>query len=160
MPELSSLIDQAPSPERARNGVEAWLRVSGAPDLYTEQLKLSPELALGLFKLLGSSQAMCDFIVQNPEFPNILFERANPTLLASRGEIEELGRQILSGAISYQHSLDRLRYLHQRILFQIALVDVNDWQPAPLVWRENWLSRCGPLRITISCMRMLGRLRR
>ena len=135
MPELSSLIDQAPSPERARNGVEAWLRVSGAPDLYTEQLKSSPELALGLFKLLGSSQAMCDFIVQNPEFPNILFERANPTLLASRGEIEELGRQILSGAISYQHSLDRLRYLHQRILFQIALVDVNDWQPAPLVWR-------------------------
>lgn len=125
----------AQATDRARIGIENWLLATGAPDLYRDQLKSSPALTESLIKLLNCSQAMCDFISQNPEFPNVLFENPNPTVLPSKEVMSEFGRQILSGSVGYSHTLDRLRYLMQRLIFQIALIDVNEWQSPVAVWR-------------------------
>lgn len=122
-------------PDRTRIGLENWLNATGAPDLFRDQLRSSPKLTEALLKLLGCSQAMCDVIVQNPEFPNVLFENPDPTKLSNRQELIEFGSQILTGSINYSHMLDRLRYFMQRVTFQIALIDVNGWQEPEKVWK-------------------------
>jgi [glutamine synthetase] adenylyltransferase / [glutamine synthetase]-adenylyl-L-tyrosine phosphorylase len=133
VPEIDRMLEKAT--DRARIGIENWLTATGAPELYRQQLESSPALTDALIKLLNCSQAMCDFVAQNPEFPNVLFENVNPTLLPTKDEMRNFGYQILAGSISYSHTLDRLRYLMQRLIFQIALVDVNQWQQPVDVWK-------------------------
>jgi glutamate-ammonia-ligase adenylyltransferase len=135
MDHFDSLIERSPNPERAKIGLSTWLQATGNPALYEAQLRQYPDFASALIRLLGASQAMCDAIAQNPELPTSVLEHSHPFELPTPTEIEEIGRTLLSSSISYQHTLDRLRYLKQRKLFRIALIDVNQWQTPEKVWR-------------------------
>jgi [glutamine synthetase] adenylyltransferase / [glutamine synthetase]-adenylyl-L-tyrosine phosphorylase len=134
-PSFESWASQTCHPARALSGILAWLRVTPNPRLYQDQLLAMPEISLALMNLLGASQAMVDLLIQNPEIPSILFEREDALGLPEPAQMMQIGLRTLQGSISYQHTLDRLRYLHQRKIFQIAIIDVNEWQPAPRVWR-------------------------
>jgi [glutamine synthetase] adenylyltransferase / [glutamine synthetase]-adenylyl-L-tyrosine phosphorylase len=127
-------IQSSANPERAKIGLSNWLQATGNARLYAEQIAAVPEFAKALLALLGASQAMCDLVAQNPELPTLYLEEAKPATLPSTQEIIHQGRQLLESSISFQHSLDRLRYLRQRKIFRIALVDVNDWQPPEKIW--------------------------
>jgi [glutamine synthetase] adenylyltransferase / [glutamine synthetase]-adenylyl-L-tyrosine phosphorylase len=125
----------SPSPNRARNGLLQWLNATGNPSLYLEQLRSAPEYCKALLNLVAASPAMCDLLAQNPELASLYLEEQGPPDLPSYGQCLRQGQQLLESSQSYQHSLDRLRYLKQRKLFRIALIDVNEWQPATHVWR-------------------------
>ncbi len=135
--EVAKWTTVAPIPAWAETGLEQWLAATGSPKLHLEELALRSDAAQRLIDLFGSSRAVTDWVVQNPEFPTLLYEDASflrgtaktfalPTLTA---EAETL----LKSAISYTHGLDRLRYLRQKWLFQLTLADLGRPNASTLV---------------------------
>jgi len=127
----------APIPSWAETGLEQWLAATGSPRLHLEELALRSDAAQRLIDLFGSSRAVTDWVVQNPELPTLLYEDAS--FLQGTAEAFDLSvltaeaDTLLKSAISYTHGLDRLRYLRQKWFFQLTLADLGRPNASTLV---------------------------
>ncbi|HLK16198.1 MAG TPA: nucleotidyltransferase domain-containing protein [Fimbriimonadaceae bacterium] len=126
-------LEGQPEAERSLLNFERWLHATSSPALQLENA-LSGRDALGrLLTLLGASQAVADVLIQNPELAHLVLEPdgREPDTDAIAAE----GRTMISGATSYSHALDRIRFLKQRWMLPIVVNDVFESWPQETVWR-------------------------
>jgi len=129
------LFEEVPDPDQALLNLERWLTATSSPALYLQHALQEPELGLLLFLLLGASQPIADSLIQNPELASIVFDRNELTTVPTVEGVKDRGRQLLSDATSYSHSLDRLRFLKQRWMLPIVVNDLARLWPEPVVWK-------------------------
>jgi glutamate-ammonia-ligase adenylyltransferase len=105
--------------------------------LHLEELALRSDAAQRLIDLFGSSRAVTDWVVQNPELPTLLYEDASflkgTAKTFAQSALFAEAETLLKSAISYTHALDRLRYLRQKWLFQLTLADLGRPNASTLV---------------------------
>jgi glutamate-ammonia-ligase adenylyltransferase len=137
--ELENFWDRAfedcPDPDRALNNLERWLNASSNSGTLMAHLAESPSLARLLILLLGASQSVANALIQNPELASIVTDPGQVSVLPDVNAIIAEGQSLLSASVSYQHKLDRLRFLKQRWRIPIIVNDLaGSWVP-PVIWR-------------------------
>jgi len=121
--------------DMALTNLERWLRSTGNPTPYIEQMIGLPELGKLLISMLGASQPIANTLIQNPELATLVLDPQELRRVPTKAEILTEGRLLLGNTTSYLHSLDRLRFLRQRWNFPIALNDfAGNWEQE-VVWR-------------------------
>lgn len=127
--EVAKWTAKAPIPAWAETGLEEWLAATGSARLHLEELAARSDAAQRLIDLFGSSRAVTNWVVQNPELPTLLYEDASfltgTAKTFARSALTLEANTLLKSAISYSHGLDRLRYLRQKWLFQLTLADLG-----------------------------------
>ncbi len=127
--EVAKWTAKAPIPAWAETGLEQWLAATGSPRLHLEELAVRSDAAQRLIDLFGSSRAVTDWVVQNPELPTLLYEDASFLKATAKtfahSALSAEADTLLKSAISYTHGLDRLRYLRQKWFFQLTLADLG-----------------------------------
>lgn len=132
---IESALENSPDPDRAIARFEHWLSAVSNPTSIVSYLQEVPPLANLLFKALASSNQIADLLAQNPELNSIATDPLNlanpPTLEEVRKEAETLWENVSD----YAHALDRLRFAKQRFQVAIALADIGDLWPQPVIWK-------------------------
>ncbi len=131
---LGPMFARTVQPDLALTNLERWLRVTSNPRLHLEQVMGLPKLGQLLIDILGASQPLADCLIQNPELASILLEPGEISRRPTRAIITAEGRRLLSNKTSYQHALDRLRYLRQRWMLPIVVNDLAATWPPEQVW--------------------------
>lgn len=134
--EFLQLFAEVAEPDLALRNLERWLEATTNSGLHLQQLIAMPSLSRWLLVIFGSSQAMTDSLIQNPELAAIVLD---PGELARKPEVSVIlneGRRLLTNATSYSHSLDRLRFLRQRWNLPIVINDLSRNWPEEQVWRS------------------------
>lgn len=124
-----------PDPDLALINLERWLRASSNSDTQLAHLSSAPKLARVFIKLIGASQRIADALIQSPELAHLIMDPAELARTPDTGAIVREGRVMVAAVHSYQHKLDRLRFLKQRWIIPIAVNDlVGSWAPE-VVWK-------------------------
>ncbi|MCC7229901.1 MAG: hypothetical protein IT203_05870, partial [Fimbriimonadaceae bacterium] len=134
--EFLKLFTEVAEPDLALRNLERWLGATTNSGLHLQQLITMPSLSRWLLVIFGSSQALTDSLIQNPELAAIVLD---PAELARKPEVSVIlneGRKLLSTATSYSHSLDRLRFLRQRWNLPIVINDLSGNWPEEQVWQS------------------------
>jgi glutamate-ammonia-ligase adenylyltransferase len=124
-----------PDPDLALTNLERWLRATGSPGLYMEQISGLPSLGRLLITILGASQPLADSLIQNPELSSLVLEPGQLRPTPTRERVGADGERLLSAATSYSHALDRLRFLRQRWNLPIVINDLSGAWDQETVWR-------------------------
>lgn len=121
--------------ERAATNLMRWMDSTPGAEARAGLLAGDPGFAHRLVTLFGASQVIADVMLQNPEMALILADTGElHAPITSEGLAAEAER-LLAPARSYQHRLDRLRYLKQRALVRIVWNDLSSEWPPRTVWR-------------------------
>lgn len=133
----SSLLEEfaaSADPDRAATNLLRWIESAPGVEARVALLSEDPGFTHRLVTILGGSQVVADVMLQNPELaliladPGELSQPIAPELLAEEAE------RLLAPAKTYQHRLDRLRYLKQRALVRVVWNDLSaEWRPSS-VW--------------------------
>lgn len=120
--------------ERAATNLVRWIDSTPGAEARADLLHSDPGFAHRLVTLFGASQVIADVLHQNPEMALILADQGELNEPLTADTLGEEAERLLSPAKTYQHRLDRLRYLKQRALVRIVWQDLSaEWQP-PRVW--------------------------
>ena len=120
--------------ERAAANLLRWIDSTPGAESRADLLSVDPGFSHRLVTLMGASQVMADVIHQNPEMALILADQGEISQPITQRTLTEEADRLLTPAKTYQHRLDRLRYLKQRVLVRIVWNDLSaEWQP-PRVW--------------------------
>ena len=120
--------------ERAATNMLRWLDSTPGAEARADLLAGDPGFAHRLATLFGASQVIADVLLQNPEMALILADTGELSQPVTPSALADEAERLLAPAKTYQHRLDRLRYLKQRALVRIVWNDLSaEWQP-PTVW--------------------------
>jgi hypothetical protein len=110
--EMLTLLDVANGPraERALLNFERWLHATSSPGLQLQNALAAREPLGRLLTLMGASQAVSDVLIQNPELAHLVLE-PEPGAVFDRDSVLVEGRNLVAGATSTSHALDRIRFL-------------------------------------------------
>ncbi len=122
-------------PDSALTNLERWLRNTSSPQVYMEQLVGLPSVGHMIISMLGASQPIANTLIQNPELASLITEPSELRRVPRVDAIQTEGRRLLSASTSYQHSLDRLRFLRQRWNLPVSINDLSGNWEQELVWR-------------------------
>lgn len=138
---IEGLMTETPSPDTALAGLERWLRGTSSPRIHLEQVLGLPRLGSLLMGIFGASERLTDSLAQNPELASLVLEPGELSQVPTREAVLREGRNLLSAATSYSHSLDRLRFLKQRWMLPLAIHDLAGTWEQPAIWnRLSWIA--------------------
>jgi glutamate-ammonia-ligase adenylyltransferase len=131
---LFAWLEDTADPDLALTNLDRWLGSTTNPGIHLEEVLALPRLGKWLIRIFGSSQSLSDSLIQNPELASILLNPQELSRMPISESICSEGRGLVAVASSYQHSLDRLRYLKQRWILPIAVNDLAGFWPEAVVW--------------------------
>lgn len=112
------------------------LEHTSQPAAIISQLEQVPQCGRFLASLLSVSPQLSDVLTQNPELTDVIL---SPDVLAepfdSESVIEE-GRRLIQHTSSYAHQLDRLRFVKQKYILRVAVLDLAGVLPQPEIWKR------------------------
>lgn len=123
-----------PDVELAVLNFERWLRATSSPMLQLENALQARDHLGWLLTLLGSSQAVADVLIQNPELAHLVLEPSDDIDLDLNAILAE-GRGLISASTGHSHALDRIRFLKQRWSLPIVVRDLFGGWTQEKVWR-------------------------
>jgi glutamate-ammonia-ligase adenylyltransferase len=133
--------------ERASTNLLRWIDNTPGAEARADLLHSDPGFAHRLITLMGASQVIADVIHQNPEMALILGDQGELGQPITANALNDEAQRLLAPAKTYQHRLDRLRYLKQRALVRIVWNDLSaEWQPPKV-----WLALSDLADVTIRC---------
>lgn len=132
---LIRLIDNSYDKKRCVANLERWLKKSASPEESINNLLLSPQFASRVITLFSSSQSLSDSIIQNPELALLLSEYDDLQKEVNVETIYDEGKRLLDDAHSFQHKLDRIRFLKQQWNIKIAVMDLTSEIDQDKVWQ-------------------------
>ena len=137
--EVSSFIERSfegnVNPDIALTNLERWLKATGNPTPYMEQMMGLPGLGRLLVSIFGASQPIANTLIQNPELATLVLDPQELRRVPTKEAMLMEGHLLLRNTTSYLHSLDRLRFLRQRWNFPIALNDFGGNWKQEIVWQ-------------------------
>ncbi len=131
---LISLIDNSYDKKRCVANLERWLRKVTSPEESINNLLVSLQFASRVITLFSSSQSLSDSIIQNPELALLLYEHDDLKKDVNVETIYNEGKRLLEDAHSFQHKLDRVRFLKQQWNIKIAVMDLTSEIEQDKVW--------------------------
>lgn len=133
---LIGLIDNSYNKQRCVANIERWLKKVTSPKESINNLLASPQFASRVITLFSSSQSLSDSIIQNPELALLLYEHDDLQKDVNVETIYNEGKRLLEDAHSFQHKLDRVRFLKQQWNIKIAVMDLTSELEQDKVWQE------------------------
>ncbi|MEM4408622.1 MAG: hypothetical protein QXI19_07755 [Candidatus Caldarchaeum sp.] len=134
LPHLQTVIIESADPMRSLKNFSRWLQTPGSIVERSAILKDHPALLHRLCRLMGASQAIADSLIQNPELALILAETSTLCEPPTREELLTEGRALVKSATSFNHALDRVRYLKQKTILKIAWQDLSSAVEPEATW--------------------------
>jgi len=118
-------LEKSASPDQA---LEYLLRIARDNRVALKKILSKHDSALRLIKVLGTSAALSDFIIQNPTTLTLFEKELNK--LPSRSEYTRDALQAInSESDSFSEQVTKLRKQYRRQLLSLAILDVNSTSP-------------------------------
>lgn len=116
-------IDTSPSPNRALDNLERFVRGVGSRRFYYELLTDRPELVDRLTALFASSEYLSGYLARNPELVEPVFDDPD-VLLLGREALEQDLSSLGGHAPEDETRLRALRLFHHRQMINVGLLDL------------------------------------
>lgn len=135
----STVSDMFAGCEGADSGLTRFVRLVESvsqPNALMAQIEQVPLCGKLLASLISLSPQLADVLAQNPELAETIL---SPDLLMEALDLEQIlsdGRTMIQHTSSYTHQLDRLRFLKQKYILRIAVLDLGDMVSQPEIWRR------------------------